>query len=338
MAASSELPYEVQRREARRRAVIKTKSGLSPIQYLTPNFLSHFPVVMEPKESEEHPLPTWNKVGGLFRRCDAIPATFIDQGILVHEVEMDVFGSSTIEFAECRALALFKLVTQEGERYALTVIYIPFHQRRLLMKHALETVFSRAGNSVALVGMPKALKQCAYMPEPANGEHYTLLPVSGDADTASGSVSDFAAALLTKGSAHYRVKGQVVVKLPGSFTQDTTTKGLIDEEVYARGPVWINKELVEVNNDEMGTPIIIDDRTLAIEREIFVSNFDVYTDTRAFHPLTLVACKPEYEPDYNEFDEAIPDMRARVEKEMEEEREAQRQERICLMQGGEGKT
>ena len=142
MAASSELPYEVQRCEARRRAVIKTKSGLSPIQYLTPNFLSHFPVVMEPKESEEHPVPTWNKVGGL----------------------------------------------------------------------------------------------------------------------------------------------------------------------------------------------------LAIEREIFVSNFDVYTDTTAFHPLTLVACKPEYEPDYNEFDEAIPDMRARVEKEMEKEREAQHQERIHLMQGGEGKT
>ena len=27
----------------------------------------------------------------------------------------------------------------------------------------------------------------------------------------------------------------MVVKLPGSFTQDTTTKGLIDEEVYAPG-------------------------------------------------------------------------------------------------------
>ena len=67
-------------------------------------------------------------------------------------------------------------------------------------------------------------------------------------------------------------------------------------------------------------------------------NFDVYSNTTAFHPLTLVACKPEYEPDYNEFDETIPDMRARVEKEMEEEREAQCLERIRLMQGGEGKT
>ena len=57
----------------------------------------------------------------------------------------------------------------------------------------------------------------------------TPTPVSSDVD----SVSDFAAALLTKGSAHYRVENQVVVKLPGSFTLDTTSKGLIDEEVYA---------------------------------------------------------------------------------------------------------
>ena len=147
-----------------------------------------------------------------------IPATFIDQVLLIEEVEIGVFGKPDAEIAEHRALALFKLVTQEGEQYALTVVYIPSHQKRLLMKSALEAVFSTAGNAVALVGMPKDIKQCTYMPEPANGEHYTLLPVSGDAETPSGSLSDFAAAMLTKGSAHYRVENQVVVKLPGSFT------------------------------------------------------------------------------------------------------------------------
>ena len=287
------------------------------MKYLTPNFLTRFPVVMESKEDKEH--LTWNEVGGLFRRRDAIPATFIDQILLVQEVDLGVFGSPDAEIAECRALALFKLVTQEGERYALMVVYIPSHQKCLPMKSALEVVFSTAGNAVALAGMPKDLKQCAYMPEPANGEHYTLLPVSGDTDTASGGVSDFAAALLTKGSAHYRVEGQVVVKLPGSFTLDTTDRGLIDEEVYARGPLWINKELVEINNDEAEMPLIINSHTLAIEREIIVSNLNVYTDTTAFQPLTLVACEPGYEPDYDEFTETIPEMQARVEKEMEVE-------------------
>ena len=61
MAAPLELPYEVQRPEARRRATAKANNGLSPMKYLTPNFLSRFPVVMEPKESEEH--PAWNKAG-----------------------------------------------------------------------------------------------------------------------------------------------------------------------------------------------------------------------------------------------------------------------------------
>ena len=149
------------------------------------------------------------------------------------------------------------------------MVYIPFHQKRMLMKHALEAVFSTTGSAVALAGMPKDLKQCAYMPEPANGEHYTLLPVSGDAETPFGKASDFAAAMLTKGSAHYRVDDQVVVKLPGSFTRDTTIRGLIDEEVYARGPLWTNKELIEMNNDE--TPLIINGRTIAIEREVIVS-------------------------------------------------------------------
>ena len=72
---------------------------------------------------------TWNEVSGLFWRRDAIPATFIDQTILVEQVEIDVFGKPDMEVAERRALALFKLVTQEGERYTLTVIYLPYHQK-----------------------------------------------------------------------------------------------------------------------------------------------------------------------------------------------------------------
>ena len=178
MAASTELSFRVQEREARRRATAKAKDGLSSTRYLTPSFLNYFPVVLESKEDDV----TWNEVSGLFRRRDAIPATFIDQAILVQEVDLGVFGDSDVEIAERRALALFKLVIDEGDRYGMTVVYIPSHQKRLPMKEALDVVYSTDGNAVALVGMPKDTKLCAYMPEPANGEHYTLLPVSGDAD------------------------------------------------------------------------------------------------------------------------------------------------------------
>ena len=86
MAASTELSFQVQGREARCRATAKAEAGLGPARYLTPHFLSYFPVVMESKVDDV----SWNEVSGLFRRRDAIPATFIDQAILVHEVKLDV--------------------------------------------------------------------------------------------------------------------------------------------------------------------------------------------------------------------------------------------------------
>ena len=83
------------------------------------------------------------------------PATFIDQLILVDEVKLGVFGDSGIEIAERRALALFKLVMEEGDRYGLTVVYIPTYQKRLPIQEALDVVFSILGNAVALVACPR---------------------------------------------------------------------------------------------------------------------------------------------------------------------------------------
>ena len=240
-----------------------------------------------------------------------------------------------MDIAEHRALALFKLITDEGDRYALTVAYIPYYQKQMDMKTVLQAVHSTMGNAVALVGMPQDYTKCAYMPEPVSGEHYTLLPVCGDAGVTFGPVGDFAAAVLTKGSTHYRVNKQVVVKLPGSFTCDTTSQGLVDEEVYDWGPIWTNKELVETGADD--APVVINSRTIAIEREIIVSKADVYTDTTAFRPLTLVACKPGYEPDYNEFTETVAEMLAWVEGDMDAERAAQREERLRQLQADEKK-
>ena len=241
-----------------------------------------------------------------------------------------------MEIAEHRALALFKVTTGEGDQYALTVIHIPYYQKRMDMKTALQAVYSTTGSAVALVGMPRDYNQCAYMPEPTSGECYTLLLVCGDTGCTYGPVGDFAAAVLTKGSIHYQVNKRVVVKLPGSFTWDTTSQGLIDEVVYGWGPIWNNTELVELGADH--TPVKINGRTIAVEWEISVSRSDVYTDTTAFQPLTLVACEPGFEPDYDEFTKTVPEMLARVEKDMDAEREAQREERIRQLQTDEKKA
>ena len=125
-----------------------------------------------------------------------------------------------------------------------------------------------------------------------------------------------------------------MVKLPGSFTSDTTNWGLTDEEVYKRGPIWINKDLVEVGQD--GNPIVVNGRTITIEREILVSKADVYTDTTTCEPLTLVTCEPGFEPDDDEFTEFT--MLAWVEEDMEAVRKAQHEERVRQRQAEQSKT
>ena len=335
MAAVPELPYEPQQHEIHQRANFKHSNGWGPVQYLSPNFLTRFPLAMSLAETPEG--LSWNDVTGLFRCCDAIPVTFIDEDHLVEEVRLNVFDKKTpTDFAEHRSLALFKLATEEGLFYGLTVVYLPSRQQRLTMASALEAVFKTEGNAIALAGMPKDCSDCAYMPEPSNGEHYTLLPVSGDAAITHGPVGDFAAAQLTKGSVHLQLGSQTEVKLPGSFTHDSGNSGLVDEEVYQRGPIWENKNLVE--RDEEDAPVMRNGRTVAIEREVMVAGLGIYTDTQVHKPLTLVACSPKHSPDDDEFTESVAEMEARIVEQIEEERKAQWEERVGRGKPQEGET
>ena len=321
MAAVPELLYELQHFEARWRAEYHASNEWCANQYLSPNFLSYFPVVIESAAKQEN--LSWNEVSGLFWHRDAIPATLIDEDLLMQLTTLGVFKKpESCEYAKQHSLVLFRLLTAEGDRYAITVVYLPSCQKRLDMSTALSAMYS------TLVGMPKNYTDCAYMPEPTNGKHYTLLPVSGDAMAAFGPVGDFAAAALTKGSTHVRVGSRIVVKLPGSFTQDPTDNVLMDEEVYRRGPIWDNKDLIEMESDDI-TPVIRNGRTVTMEREVAVSAADVYTKTTAGKPpLTIVACKPGYMPDYGEFTESMSEMQVCLEREMDAEQRAQREERI----------
>ena len=335
MAAVPELPYEPQQHEICQRANFKRSNGWGPVQYLSPNFLTRFPLAMSSAETPEG--LSWNDVTGLFRRRDAIPVTFIDEDRLMEEVRLNVFDKKTpTDFAEHRSLALFKLATEEGLFYGLTVVYLPSRQQRLTMASALEAVFKTEGNAVALAGMPKDYSDCAYMPEPSNGKHYTLLPVSGDAAITHGPVGDFAAAQLTKGSVHLQLGSQTEVKLPGSFTHDSGNSGLVDEEVYQRGPIWENKNLIE--RDEEDAPVMRNGYTVAIEREVMVAGLGIYTDTQVHKPLTLVACPPKHSPDDDEFTESAAEMEARIVEQIEEERKAQWEERVGRGKPQEGET
>ena len=64
------------------------------------------------------------------------------------------------------------------------------------------------------------------------------------------------------------------MKLPGIFTHDSGNPGLVDEDVYQRGPIWENKNLVE--RDKEDAPVMRNGRTVAVEREVGVAGLDIY--------------------------------------------------------------
>ena len=94
MAAVPELSYELQQHEIRQRANFKRSNGWGPVQYLSPNFLTRFPLAMSSAETPEG--ISWNDVTGLFRHRDAIPVTFIDEDRLVEEVRLNVRRESGV--------------------------------------------------------------------------------------------------------------------------------------------------------------------------------------------------------------------------------------------------
>ena len=95
--------------------------------------------------------------------------------------------------------------------------------------------------AVALIYMPK---NCMYMPEPSSGDHYTLLPLTGDKDICIGALSTFTAAKLMVASTHSSSGMGVHLKLPGRFGPDLDNEGLISELALCHGPIWKNANLV----------------------------------------------------------------------------------------------
>ena len=78
--------------------------------------------------------------------------------------------------------------------YALSTVYVPAVQERMQFLTALSGLYNLQMEAVALIYMPKS---CLYMPEPSSGDHYTLLPLTGDKNICIGALSTFVAAKLT---------------------------------------------------------------------------------------------------------------------------------------------
>ena len=192
--------------------------------------------------------------------------------------------------------------------YALTTVYVPTVQERMRFLPALSGLHNLQMEAVTLIYMPK---NCMYMPEPSSGNHYTLLPLTGDKDICIGALSTFAAAKLMVASTHGSCGMGVHLKLPGRFGPDLDNEGLISEPALCRGPIWKNADLVVRGDDSR--PLLENGDPVAIESPIKVAPIDQFTPLNCT-ALTNVGYEPKFVNDTFAFRESFVEMRQRLDR------------------------
>ena len=194
--AEEELPHEYQLDEITSRVNAYRADGIVPESFLMPSFLKYFPVAMEPGILSD---VNWNNITGLFVQSPVLPMTYVDNDVLLAMSRQQVWETGANEgYHPHRSLAMVKLFPSMPV-YALTTIYVPALQERMRFLPALSGLHQLQMEAVTLIHMPK---NCMYMPEPSSGDHYTLLPLTGDKDVCIGALSTFTAAKLIVASTH----------------------------------------------------------------------------------------------------------------------------------------
>ena len=145
-----------------------------------------------------------------------------------------------------------------------------------------------------------------YMPEPCSGNHYTLLPLTGDKGICIGALSTFAAAKLTVASTHSSSGMGVHLKLPGRFGPDLNDNGLISEPALCQGPIWKNADFVVWGEDSR--PLLENGEPVVMESPIKMVPIDQYMPLTC-NTLTNVGYEPKFANDTFAFKESVAEIR-----------------------------
>ena len=235
--AEEELSHEHQLGKIVTRVNVYRADGIAPESFFTPSFLKYFPVVMELGVLTD---VNWN-ISGLFVWSPVLPMRYVDNDILMAMSKQQVWETDASEgYHPRRSLAMVKLYLS-APVYTLTTVYVPTIQERLKFLTTLSGLHSLQMEAVTLIYMPK---NCMYMPEPSSGDHYTLLPLTGDKDICIGVLLTFVAAKLMVASTHSSSGMRVHLKLPGRFDPDLDNKGLISKPALYRGAIWKNADFI----------------------------------------------------------------------------------------------
>ena len=248
MAELTEIPLELQLKEANRWVKMHLSKGHKFKQFLSLMFLRRFPAIME-----NHLSVDWNTILGIYDRTPTLPITLIDTEILddwfAHPSVWDM--SPNLQHAQ-RMLALvhYTLPTpykgQPAIVFGASFIFIPTHQACMSLCNSLMFLKDTKEDSVVLVAMPS---KPTYSPQPWRGRCLTLLPISGNPNVDRGSLHMFAAAGLPVASKEGCGGDMPMrVKMPSCFGSSKHSKReLMWEPTLQRGPLWKNIHYVECN-------------------------------------------------------------------------------------------
>ena len=173
MAELTEIPLELQLKEANRRIKIHLSKGRKFQQFLSPMFLRRFPAIME-----NHISIDWNTILGVYDRTPTLPITLIDMEILDdwfnHPQVWDV--SCDLQHAQ-HVLALIRHMLptpykgQPAIVFGASFVFVPAYQARTNLCDGLTFLKGAKEDSVVLVAMPS---KPTYSPQPRRGRYLTL--------------------------------------------------------------------------------------------------------------------------------------------------------------------
>ena len=165
MVDFTEIPLELQLREAHRCIQSHLKKGHRYPQFLSPMFLQWFPAIMDNQISID-----WDTITGVFNRAPAFPITLIDVEILdywcAHPSVWEV--APNLQHSWC-ILAMVHYSLPSGHKgspavvYGASFIYILTHQVRTSLSDALDYLRHSKEDCVILVSTPTKLM---FSPQP----------------------------------------------------------------------------------------------------------------------------------------------------------------------------
>ena len=198
MAELTEIPLELQLKEANRQIKMHLSKGRKFQQFLSPMSLRHFPAIME-----NHISVDWNTILGVYDRTPTLPITLIDTEILDDWFTLphvwDVWCN--LQHAQCvLALVCYTLPTlykgQPAIVFGASFVFVPTYQACTNLRDGLIFLKSTKEDSIVLVVTPS---KPTYSPQPRRGRYLTLLPISGSPDVDRGPLHTFAATGLPHG-------------------------------------------------------------------------------------------------------------------------------------------